>query len=316
MHRKSEAQLSVFIGSILLLLYTLYYLEKLSYSNGFYSALLLIAHLNSTIVAQEGITNLASQSAATAFGLYIVYILVSLGLVASALGTISLLSTPRGRLLWIALTFDSLLFSMIGVILIHTFNIGFMNALSIMLYVGVLLVLVPSAMMLSIKGEAKRIPAKTIEINPETPFTNMLMLSNRFMSKLSGNIKILDMHFDASALENLSRLIRGHEGQYKSIMVLSKGERLGKDFSMVYRDFIAELERKSIAFELRILPLDLTTDLHERLIIDDSFAYKIPPLNIINKKSEHIVAIKREEAVKRFEYLWARSTKFENLARP
>ncbi len=35
---------------------------------------------------------------------------------------------------------------------------------------------------------------------------------------------------------------------------------------------------------------------HERLIMDSDLAYKIPPLNIINKKNEHIVGINGREA--------------------
>jgi hypothetical protein len=52
---------------------------------------------------------------------------------------------------------------------------------------------------------------------------------------------------------------------------------------------------------------------HERLLLDGSEAYKIPPLNIINKKSEHITAVNRDDAARRFEDLWSRAIKFENI---
>ncbi|MEM0150053.1 MAG: hypothetical protein QXW10_04110 [Candidatus Micrarchaeaceae archaeon] len=307
---KQAAALS---GSLLMLLYAFYYIENLSFSNGFYSALLAVARINSTVVAKEGITNLASQAAATAFGLYIAYILLPFALAAFAVSAMLLFSKLPARLSWIALALDSAIFALIAAVLELTFGMSYLSAQSFILYIGVALVLLPSIFALHTGRRAgKPAHAKPIEISPETPFTNMLMLSNRLMSKLSGNIRILDMHFDAKALENLSRLVGGHEGSYKSLMVLAKRDRLGREFSLEYWDFIEELKRKGVAFELRVIPDELTAEQHERLIMDDSAAYKIPPLNIINKKSEHIVSVNYGEALSRFEYFWSKSTKFEN----
>jgi hypothetical protein len=51
---------------------------------------------------------------------------------------------------------------------------------------------------------------------------------------------------------------------------------------------------------------------HERFIFDDEHAYKIPPLNIINKKSEHIVDLRMGEARNRFGALMRNATKYDN----
>ena len=47
--------------------------------------------------------------------------------------------------------------------------------------------------------------------------------------------------------------------------------------------------------------------------MDSMLAYKIPPLNIINQKNEHIVGINIREVQFKFNNLWAKATKFENL---
>jgi len=298
---------------LLMLIYTFYYVEKLSYSSGFYSALLLVAHLNSTLIAKEGITNLASQSTATALGIYITYILLPLGLVTFTISAMLLFSKLSGKLGWLALIFASIMFAIVAVVLESMFSTSYFAMQSLLLYASIALVLVPSLLALHRGRIYEHMQhAKPIAINPETPFTNMLVLSGRLMSRLSGSIRILDMHFDAKGLENLSRLIKGHEGQYKNIMVLAKADRLGREFSSNYWDFIDELKKKNVAFELRVIPEELTVEQHERLIIDDNTAYKIPPLNIINKKSEHIVSVNHSEAMDRFEYFWSKSVKFEN----
>ena len=54
---------------------------------------------------------------------------------------------------------------------------------------------------------------------------------------------------------------------------------------------------------------------HERMIMDSEKAYKIPPFNIINRKSEHIVQLEYSGSRKRFDDIWNRSTKIENFSR-
>ncbi|EQD46801.1 hypothetical protein B2A_08729, partial [mine drainage metagenome] len=64
-----------------------------------------------------------------------------------------------------------------------------------------------------------------------------------------------------------------------------------------------------IGFEVRVMNPEDAAAQHERFIVDSERAYKIPPLNIINKKSEHIVSIKHGEALRRFDYMWGRGRK-------
>ena len=297
-----------------MLLYTFYYIVKLSYSSGFYSALLLVAHLNSTIIAQEGITNLAAQYSATALGLYMTYILLPFGLIALAMSVLLLFSRSHSRMGWAAVAFSSIVIMVVAIIVEATFGGHYLTTYSLLLYIGVTITLAPSAYLtVHTRKEERTAHARPIAINPDTPYTNMLVLSGRLMSRLGGNIRILDMHFDAKALENLSRLIQGREDSYKSFMVVAKKDRLGREFSADYADFVNEMKKKGVGFELRVVPEELIAEQHERLILDDSSAYKIPPLNIINKKSEHIIGVNYSEARSRFDYLWSKSTKLENM---
>jgi hypothetical protein len=155
--------------------------------------------------------------------------------------------------------------------------------------------------------------AKNIGLDPLTPYTNMLKLSDQLTSKLSGHLKILDMHFDSIGLRNLAVLITNNERNYTAISVLAKKERFDSKFIKECRDFKEELSNKTIGFDIRIMNDEDTTMQHERLLIDDNHAYKIPPLNIINKKSEHILKISRKEASRRFDYIWSRATKLDNF---
>ncbi|MGC8670036.1 MAG: hypothetical protein ACP5TL_02705 [Candidatus Micrarchaeia archaeon] len=302
------------VGALMMLFYGFYYIERLAYLNGVYATLTSIARFNTSIAASEGITNLATQSTATAFGLYITYILLPFGLMAFTISALLLFSRLYARINWIILILTSVIFAMIATILNATFSIGDYRPIFILPYFSSLLVLIPGVYSLKVsRSEEKQTRATPIAIDPRTPYSNMIMLSNRFMAKLKGNIRILDMHFDSKALENLARLLQSHKESYRSFMVLSKKDRLGREFSIEYWDFIEELKKNGIEFELRVVPEELTIEQHERFILDDNIAYKIPPLNIINKKSEHIVSINHDEALNRFNYLWSKSTKFENI---
>jgi hypothetical protein len=133
------------------------------------------------------------------------------------------------------------------------------------------------------------------------------------MKSLNGELKILDMHFDTNALDNLMQLVDKNMQQYTSISVLTSTMRLGDEFGKSYGDFKNELTNRKVAFELRVLSTEEAAKQHERVLMDNKTAYKIPPLNIINKKNEHIVGINHQEAENRFNNLWSKATKFENL---
>ncbi|MGC9190350.1 MAG: hypothetical protein ACP5FR_00340 [Candidatus Micrarchaeia archaeon] len=300
-----------FLGSIALLLYNLYFIEKLAFSSGFYSALLLVSKLNSTIIAQEGITNISSQSAATILGMYVSYAMLPFALLCFGLSVLLMVGKSHSRILYLGLGFASIAAAIIATIINGTFNVSYQSMVFALPYIGITLVVLPSISLSMRSAHPNSSPQlRQLSINPDTPYTNMLLLSNRLAASLSGAIKILDMHLDQRGLENLYMIINGHEKNYGSISIIAKKDRLGKEFAAMFREFNAEMKRKGVEIELRILPEELTVEQHERLIIDDKSAYKIPPLNIINRKSEHIVKINRHEANERFESLWNRSQKF------
>lgn len=167
-------------------------------------------------------------------------------------------------------------------------------------------------------GEARRHQAITrnVSMDPQKPYTNLVTLSESLISRFGGSLNVLDMHFDSTGMRNLSILLHGNEPNFKSVNVLMGKERASSRFVKEYRDFKEELANSGIAFDVRVMNDEDFAQQHERLLYDDSYAYKIPPLNIINKKSEHIVGIKRREAAERFEYMWGRATKLENAEQP
>ncbi len=148
----------------------------------------------------------------------------------------------------------------------------------------------------------------SINIVPSKPYSNMIKLRDELFSTFSGDIGIVDKHFNSQALENLHRLL-GENNKIKKITIMTYNEMLDSSFSKEYRDLKNELKNIGIELEVRLMKPEEAAEQHERFIFDSESAYKIPPLNIINKKSEHIVKMSRRDAVKRFEELVFNSTK-------
>ncbi len=147
-----------------------------------------------------------------------------------------------------------------------------------------------------------------IKISPNKPYTNMINLRERMFSSFTGNVGIVDKHFNSQALLNLYRLISDNKN-IKEITIISSSEMLDSSFNKEYRDLKNELEESGIKIEVKLMNQNDAVQQHERFIFDDSSAYKIPPFNIINKKSEHILKMSRRDAVKRFEELLLKSVK-------
>jgi len=303
------------VGGLLSLLSVFYFTEHLSFAVGFYYGISSVIQAYN-ITPSVGIVSLVSQASTISLALYLVYIMFPISIVMTAIGILWLFSKSYLRLTGYALGFCAIAYMALAAVLDLNFVSSNASVFAYTPYVGGVLALAAAVLgLLSMsQKQAQKRSASPIQINPETPYSNMLIISNRLMKRLSGNIRILDMHIDSRAIENLARLVAGNAGSYKKISILTTKERLGDDFARVYNDFKAELANQNVEFELRIIKESEAHRQHERMILDDSKAYKIPPLNIINRKNEHIVSIKHKDAEMWFERLWGGSTRFENAA--
>ncbi len=149
----------------------------------------------------------------------------------------------------------------------------------------------------------------SINMDPATPFSNMINLQDEIFSKMSGHLRIIDKHFNTTALTNLSRLIDGCESNFNRITVITSKEMQDSKFSANASEFEKEMAGLGIPTEVRVMDQKDSAEQHERLLMDDSVAYKIPPFNIINRKSEHITKVKSAEARARFHLLYAQASK-------
>jgi hypothetical protein len=149
----------------------------------------------------------------------------------------------------------------------------------------------------------------SLSIDPSTPFSNIINLQDEIFSKMGGHLRIIDKHFNSTALTNLSRLIDGCTANFSRITVITSREMQDSKFTANASEFEKELAGMGIPAEVRMMDPKDAADQHERLLMDDSVAYKIPPFNIINKKSEHILKVKSAEARARFHLLYARAGK-------
>ncbi len=152
----------------------------------------------------------------------------------------------------------------------------------------------------------------TITINPGKPYSNMGDLQDELFSKLKGHIRIVDKHFNSVALANFHRLANRSVISLTKVTILTSKEMLDTDFTSNMIDFRSELNEAGVGVEVRLLDDKDSTEQHERMLLTDTVAYKIPPFNIINKRSEHITMINLGEALKRFNYLYSRAMKLEN----
>ena len=155
---------------------------------------------------------------------------------------------------------------------------------------------------------------RALAIDPSKPFSNLMALQDGLFSKMSGSLKIIDKHFNSAALANLHRLTGPSVSNFNKITILTSKEMLDSSFWSNSADFRSELRSGGIGVEIRLMDDKDAVDQHERMLLDDSVAYKIPPFNIINKKSEHITRINHGEASSRFDYLYSRALKMENYA--
>ncbi len=153
---------------------------------------------------------------------------------------------------------------------------------------------------------------RTMAMDPSRPLSNMLSLREELFSRLTGQVGIIDRHFNSTALENLHRLVSGAPHGFTRITILTSSAMLGSDILGAVSDFRSEMAQDGVAIEVRLMDSKDAEEQHERILLDDRIAYKIPPFNIINKKSEHITTISHDQAARRFGHLYGRATKLEN----
>ena len=151
-----------------------------------------------------------------------------------------------------------------------------------------------------------------MRIEPDMPYTNLIKLREGIFSNLHGNVRIVDKHFNSDAISNLHRLIITDSGRMNRLEILTSREMFDAKFQDNYTDFKNELKNAGIDLNFMLMSDEDSRAQHERFIFDDERAYKIPPLNIINKKSEHIVSLRLGEARVRFDSLMKNATKYDN----
>ncbi len=301
----------VVVLSFIMILYTFYYLVDLSYSIGLYKgiseiSILYNVSLNSAIKAS--LVSLPSVEIA----LDIIYVMVPISLMVFSMSILWMFSKMYSKWSISILAVGSIVYLMLIYLLQSNFHFNkFLYSFLVPYITGFLLLILSIYSILSLMYSSES--DISIEINPLTPYSNMINLSNKLMKHLSGDIRIIDTHFDNTSFDNLSRLIVNNMKNYKSIYILTYLDNNSRGFGRGYVDFKNEVENRNINFQLRIMDKNDFSEQHERIMMDSEKAFKIPPINIINKKSEHIVGIEYEEALERFNKIWNNAKKYENF---
>ncbi len=210
-------------------------------------------------------------------------------------------------------------FSLIYAILFFVASSNLISGSSIYFYIGYIgfFVCVSCDLYIEYLIRAKPIAraAKTkysMSMDPSKPFANVLSIQDNLFSNMSGNLKIIDKHFNSIALSNFYRLAGKSMGNFKMVLILTSKDMMNSGFEEDIKDLSSELNGSGIDLDVRLMSEKDATEQHERIMMDDKIAYSIPPFNIITKRSEHITKINFKDAIKRFEYMYGRATKLDN----
>ena len=153
---------------------------------------------------------------------------------------------------------------------------------------------------------------RSMSIDPSRPFSNMMALQEGLFPSMSGHLRIVDKHFNSAAMSNFYRLVGKSIGRFGKITVLTSKEMMNSSFPEDVKDMRSELGASGVGFEVRLMDDMDSVEQHERMMLDDSIAYKMPPFNVINRRSEHITRISFKDADRRFSHLYGRATTIEN----
>ncbi len=311
-------QVALFIVSFALLLILFYFNKIISFSIGLGTGISIVENMygsiNYHLLNNSSILSILASVPSLKLAIYIIYLMLVFNIIILSISVSWVFSKQYIKFTSLLLVFSA--FICIILLLIMQFNFSFNRFLLLAAYYSLSFVVLFIGIAVFIQQEKlnRSTPIKSLEISPDIPYSNLFKISKSIFSKLSGNVYILDMHFDLKGLENLSKLLKlSNNAKISSINILTKKDRVSGEFEKWYFDFEKELKYKNIIFELRILIDQDAQEQHERLLIDSTTAYKIPPLNIINKKSEHIVSIDYKSSRNRFDMIWSRSLKFENF---
>ncbi len=199
-------------------------------------------------------------------------------------------------------------------IVLSNFSINYFNVYFLLVYAAMAAAIIIDVYLefsISAKSPIGGRSASGLRIEPNTPYTNLVRLREAIFSKLHGEVRIVDKHFNSDAISNLSRLLETNN-KLTRLEIISSSEMFDGKFQENFTDFKNEMKLAGVEITFMLMSKEDSVAQHERFIFDDEHAYKIPPLNIINKKSEHIVDLRLGEAKSRFSSLMKNSTKYDN----
>ena len=202
----------------------------------------------------------------------------------------------------------SIVFGLLWYILFSYFATNF--AVDLFVYLAIAVAIAIDAYFFKTKTKRTQ-QSRSLEIVPGMPFGNLLRLKDEIFSKLGSQVSIVDKHFNSVALENLYRLI-ADSNSIKEINIVTSSEYFDSSFGTNLANLKKELSGRGVQLNLYVMSEEDATKQHERFMFDELNAYKMPPFNIINEKSEHIVHLKLSEARARFKELMKNSIKYEN----
>ncbi len=314
-------------GSLMILAGSVYILKELAYLYGVgagSSITLSTLNITGNVLVTPIVAQLLQQVTMLRDGLFESYALFLIALIAVGSSFILFIrrhdrGAQRSSATYALLhTAFSVMYLLMLYIILSSLIAYFNTLYMYVVYLGVILCLASDAYMQYAIRQPMQVQTRqrqkgTLAIDPSKPFSSYLALQQQF-SDLSGELRIVDKHFNSVALENLHRIMERSMTNFTKFVILTSKEMMDSSFGTDIIDFKKELNGLGVGLEVKLMDDKDAIEQHERFIMDDRTAYKIPPFNIINRRSEHITKISFSEADKRFRYLYGRAIKMENYA--
>jgi len=244
------------MASVVLAAATIYMMQVLaaSYGTDYGIGSLISSGTFNGVLSQENLTVLAAQASLNMNGLheamrevYVIFLL-SLGM----LGASFVLYTTRKIKYSSIVKKYTLLHSTLTVLYVVLFYLVFSSGFNIDL---------DRPYFLLVYG--RKLLRKEIRMDAGTPYTNLVKLREGVFSGLSGNVEIVDKHFNSQAISNLHRLVEGNLEKVKRIDVLTTKEMFDSRFLENYNDFKKELSNAGVELNFMLMADADSVNQHE-----------------------------------------------------
>lgn len=119
-------------------------------------------------------------------------------------------------------------------------------------------------------------------INPNTPFTNKLLLG-QIIANCSGYIHWIDKYFSVTGFEMILEAVKKPNCSVKEIQILTSIDKVEESIRDNLKDLIKELSALDIKLEMRAITDNTKSKIHDRWLISSNKIYNVPSTDTVQR---------------------------------